>query len=475
MRWSDLLRMSINSLKRRKLRTFLTVLGVVIGTASIVVMISLGLGLQESMYAEVEKNGGTTGLTVTGRQDGAMESSGSSGDASGEKEKKYVTDDLIKELRSLEHVKSVEPVLNLSAVAIKGKYEGSLELCGMTPEGLKSLNLELEAGGKLPDGNSAQLELVYGNAVLTNFYDKGTGKAYWDTGEVPDIDLKNDNLFLILDQDGYYQSQNTPGGGAADSGGESSGSGEQGKQPQTAPKKYVVKGSGVVAGGIDSYNTDSSKVYCDLDKLREYLKKEFRGRVIPGQPSTKSGKPYSKFVYSSAKVQADDMDQVEQLSGAIRSMGYNVETNADYIDSMKKQFAMVQAVLGGIGAVSLLVAAIGIANTMMMSIYERTKEIGVMKVIGCGLKNIRQLFLMEAAFIGLAGGIIGNLLSLTMSVVINTFVSGGSMGISGNLSFVPVWLVLISTVFAVLVGTAAGYFPARRAMALSPLEAIRSQ
>ena len=475
MRWSDLLRMSINSLKRRKLRTFLTVLGVVIGTASIVVMISLGLGLQESMYAEVEKNGGTTGLTVTSRQEGAMESSGSSGDASGEKEKKYVTDDLIKELRSLEHVKSVEPVLNLSAVAIKGKYEGSLELCGMTPEGLKSLNLELEAGGKLPDGDSAQLELVYGNAVLTNFYDKGTGKAYWDTGEVPDIDLKNDNLFLILDQDGYYQSQNTPGGGAADSGGESSGSGEQGKQPQTAPKKYVVKGSGVVAGGIDSYNTDSFKVYCDLDKLREYLKKEFRGRVIPGQPSTKSGKPYSKFVYSSAKVQADDMEQVEQLSGAIRSMGYNVETNADYIDSMKKQFAMVQAVLGGIGAVSLLVAAIGIANTMMMSIYERTKEIGVMKVIGCGLKNIRQLFLMEAAFIGLAGGIIGNLLSLTMSVVINTFVSGGSMGISGNLSFVPAWLVLISTVFAVLVGTAAGYFPARRAMALSPLEAIRSQ
>ena len=475
MRWSDLLRMSINSLKRRKLRTFLTVLGVVIGTASIVVMISLGLGLQESMYAEVEKNGGTTGLTVTGKTDGPMGAAGTSGGASGEKGQKYVTDDLIKELRSLEHVKSVEPVLDLSAVAVKGRYEGSLELCGMTQEGLRSLNLELEPGGKLPDGDSAQLELVYGNAVLTNFYDKGTGKAYWDTGEVPDIDLKNDNLFLILDQDGYYQSRNTPGAGAAESGDGTSGSGTQGAQPQAAPKKYVVKGSGVVAGGMDSYNTDSFKVYCDLDKLREYLKKEFRGRVIPGQPSTKSGKPYSKFVYSSAKVQADDMEQVEELSAAIRSMGYNVETNAEYIDSMKKQFAMVQAVLGGIGAVSLLVAAIGIANTMMMSIYERTKEIGVMKVIGCGLKNIRQLFLMEAAYIGLAGGVIGNLLSLAMSAVVNTFVSGGSMGISGNLSFVPVWLILVSTAFAVFVGTAAGYFPARRAMALSPLEAIRSQ
>ena len=73
MRWSDLLRMSISSLRRRKLRTFLTVLGVVIGTASIVVMISLGLGLQQSMYEEVEQNGGTTSLTVTGKTgDGMM-------------------------------------------------------------------------------------------------------------------------------------------------------------------------------------------------------------------------------------------------------------------------------------------------------------------------------------------------------------------------------------------------------------------
>ena len=87
------------------------------------------------------------------------------------------------------------------------------------------------------------------------------------------------------------------------------------------------------------------------------------------------------------------MENVEAVSDAIRAMGYNVSSNIEYIDSMKKQFAMVQAVLGGIGAVSLFVAAIGIANTMMMSIYERTKEIGVMKVIGCSLGNIRQMFL----------------------------------------------------------------------------------
>ena len=131
---------------------------------------------------------------------------------------------------------------------------------------------------------------------------------------------------------------------------------------------------------------------------------------------------------------------------------------------------------GGIGAVALLVAAIGITNTMMMSIYERTKEIGIMKVIGCSLRNIRQLFLLEAAFIGLIGGIAGNVLSLILSAVINLFVSSESLtGMPGSISYIPFWLMLASSGFAVLVGMAAGYFPAVRAMKLSPLAAIRGE
>lgn len=473
MRWSDLLRMSISSLRRRKLRTFLTILGVVIGTASIVVMISLGLGLQQSMYEEVEQSGGTTSITVTGKDSGGM-MYGYSGMSSDEESQKYITDDVIKELKNIDHVKSAEPVLSVSAIALKGKYEGYLELTGMTPEGLKALNLELEEGGKLPDPNSAQLELVYGNTVITNFYDKASGSGYWDSGELPDIDLNKDSVFLILDQDGYYQSQ----GAAADFGGGDVQSGGEGgtASAKTPPKKHVVSASGVLKGGPDIYTVNSYMTFCDIDKLRTYLEKEFRGRAIPGQPTTKSGKPYSKFVYSSARVQADDMENVELVSDMIRAMGYNVSSNIEYIDSMKKQFAMVQAVLGGIGAVSLFVAAIGIANTMMMSIYERTKEIGVMKVIGCSLGNIRQMFLLEAAFIGLAGGVIGNLLSFLMSAAINVLVQGSEMGmLAGRISYIPPWLVLISLGFAMLVGTAAGYFPARRAMKLSPLAAIRNE
>ena len=91
------------------------------------------------------------------------------------------------------------------------------------------------------------------------------------------------------------------------------------------------------------------------------------------------------------------------------------------------------------------------------------------------MKNIRQLFLIEAGFIGFLGGVAGNLLSALISGVINMFVSGDSMGFSGNISYIPVWLVMLSMAFAVLVGMLAGYFPAERAMKLSPLAAIRNE
>ncbi len=476
MRWSDLLRMSAGSLKRRKLRAFLTILGVVIGTASIVVMISLGLGLQRSMYEQMELDGGTTGLTVTGKaDDGMMYSSGSYSTETGAdgETAKYITDETIRELKMLDHVKSADPVLNFSALALKGNYEGYIQLYGMTPEAMERLNLELEPGGRLPDPESPQLELLFGNMVLMDFYEKGTGSSCWETGELPDIDLSKDKLFVILDQDSYYQSQGTPDMGSSGST-ESEGAGNG--NTVKSPRKYVLGACGVIAGGMDTYNANSYNVLCDIYKLKEYLQKEFRGRAIPGQPTTQNGKPYSQFVYSSASLQADDMDHVEELAQTIRSLGYDVYTNVEYINGMKKTLGMVQAVLGGIGAVSLLVAAIGITNTMMMAIYERTKEIGVMKVIGCSLKNIRQLFLLEAAFIGFIGGIAGNVLSLIISGVINVLVPGESLwGTEGNISYIPVWLMLASMGFAVLVGMAAGYFPAVRAMKLSPLAAIRNE
>ena len=132
----------------------------------------------------------------------------------------------------------------------------------------------------------------------------------------------------------------------------------------------------------------------------------------------------------------------------------------------------------------MLVAAIGIANTMVMSIYERTKEIGVMKVIGASLKDIKRLFLFESALIGVTGGVFGVGLSYLISFLMNTFGAefiqlGMMMGPGGGgearISIIPIWLALAALAFSAFIGVVSGYFPARRAMNLSALEAIRSE
>ncbi len=470
MNWNDLLRMSINSLRRRKLRTFLTVLGVLIGTASIVVMISLGLGMQQSLYQEVEQSGGLTSIIVTGTDGGDGMMSDSTG--ADEQSEKRIDDRLVETISKLNHVKLAAPIYETSVILLKGSYIANVQLQGMTPEGLKAQNIDL-GEGTLP--KTGKLDLVFGNGVITDFYEKGSGNGYYDTGETPNINLMKDSMFLITDTENYDTDNSAAFGEGSDS------SGSDGQSNSGQPKnvqKYVVRASGIVSGGLDDYSANYDSVYCDLETLKQILRKEYAGRVIPGQPQTKAGKPLKEFYYTSLKVKADDMDHVNEVADVIRNMGYNVETNAEYLDSMKSQFAVVQAVLGGIGAVSLLVAAIGIANTMMMSIYERTKEIGVMKVLGCSLRNIREMFLLEAAFIGLLGGIAGNILSFAMSAVINVVAGNSgvlSTGTDSNISYIPWWLVLLSMAFAVLVGVLAGYFPAKRAMKLSPLAAIRNE
>ena len=166
------------------------------------------------------------------------------------------------------------------------------------------------------------------------------------------------------------------------------------------------------------------------------------------------------------------MENVAELQKQIKDMGYETYASAEWIDSEMKTLNTIQLVLGGIGAVSLIVAAIGIINTMMMSIYERTKEIGVMKVIGCRLRDIQLLFLMEAAFIGFIGGAVGTGISYALSPVINKALSGGEDMMFA--SVIPPWLAVLAVVFSTIIGMIAGFLPSLRAMRLSPLEAMRT-
>ncbi|MFG6330235.1 MAG: ABC transporter permease [Lachnospiraceae bacterium] len=449
MKYFDLLRMSASNLLRRKLRTALTVLGVVIGTASIVVMVSLGLGLRKSSLAQIEQYGGLTTINVNNYSWYS--------DSSSDEEPKRIDDAVVAEMAQIPHVEVASPLLNIGVIAKQGIYEGWFQIQGMNQDALQKMDIDI-AEGELPPADGS-LQLFYGNQVITNFYNARTNEYYWETMEVPDVDLMNDPVFLIFDTDAYYQAGSTD---------------ENGRNIQP-PKKYIIPTCGMMAGDLETYKENCNSVFADIDALKAQLKKVFKNKVIPGQPSTKGGKPYKELYYEEVYIRVDDMEYVQEVQQTIQDMGFNANSNAEWMEQTQSQMGMIQMVLGGIGAVSLFVAAIGIANTMMMSIYERTKEIGIIKVLGCDLGNIRSMFLLEAGFIGFFGGMAGLILSEIISAVINSVAGKASEGYFGQISYIPLWLIAVSLAFAVLVGMVAGFFPALRAMKLSPLAAIRNE
>lgn len=453
MRFGDLLTMSVNNLLRRRLRTFLTVLGVVIGTASIVVMVSIGIGLKEFTIKQYSSYGSLTAIKVYNYDNGSSSDKKNPEDS-------FMTDKTMKEFEKIDHVTSAYPDLTVNVIMRQGVYEANVQLHGIPLSAMENIELKV---GSLPTTETQDMEMVVGNMIIENFNNIKTGKGYWETGELPDVDFMNKPVYMIFDTDAYYQSQGTSGG-------------DDSSQKVAAPKKYMLKTAGLVAGDTDEWNDYCYGVYVDLDKLESQLKQVFKKKAIPGQPTNKKGKPYNYFVYDNATVNVDDMNNVVEVQKAISNMGFQASSQMEWLEQSKQQSNMIQAALGGIGAVSLLVAAIGIANTMMMSIYERTKEIGVLKVLGCSLKTIRDMFLLEAGFIGFVGGIMGLLLSFLVSFLVNKFLAATFLnGMEGTLSVIPVWLAIPSVGFAVIIGMAAGFFPAMRAMKLSPLAAIRNE
>lgn len=457
MKFFDLLLMSISNLWKRKLRTVLTILGVVIGITSIVVMVALGNGLKESMLENYSSFASMTQIQVSG---GGYYDSGN-----GKSEEKRLDDNLIEEIKAIEHVSAVYPRLNFSVIAKSGKYTADFELVGATKEDLESLNLPISKG-KLPDSDT-ELKLFYGNTSIANFRVEKTNSSYWQTGVAPDVDLMESPIFVIFDTEAYWNSKN----GSSDF--------VDNNTPVRQPKKYIIKTSGIMEGGIDDWNNRyCMDVLCDIDALKKQLKQIFKKNVIPGQPTRKNGKPYNEIFYSSLIVQVDNMENVQAISDYLKDSGYDAYSSSEWIQSEIQTMNMIQAVLGAIGAVAMLVAAISITNTMMMSIYERTKEIGVMKVLGCDIHNIQTLFLLEAGFIGFIGGIIGVLFSYGIGFAINTFLSSSisnAMGVTGAICRIPLWLSPSAIVFAVVIGMIAGFIPSLRAMKLSPLAAIRNE
>jgi ABC-type antimicrobial peptide transport system permease subunit len=228
--------------------------------------------------------------------------------------------------------------------------------------------------------------------------------------------------------------------------------------------------------GEYDYNT-----YMDLKYFKQiYLK---YCNTLSLEDRKKAVKSISE--YQQIKLNVDNVDNVIEVQDKIQELGFQSYSMMQYLKPLQEASQTLQMVLGALGFVAMLVSAISIANTMVMSIYERTKEIGIMKVLGCVIKDIRKLFLFEAAMIGLFGGLLGILLGYIASWGINKFgapvfgalMSGNYMYDMTNTSFsiIPIYLPLISLGISISVGLLSGYFPARRATKISAIEAMKTE
>lgn len=446
MKFTDMILMSLGNLFKRKVRTMLTVTGVIIGTCAIVVMVSLGLGIKQSMDTMLEGMGDLTVINVNnyGTNQGT--------------DSDPLDDAMIEKFKEIEHVAAVTPIQysygNFKITS--GKYEYNGQITGVNFEALEALGYQVTEG-ELPTGSDTPAyTLLFGSTAAYDFYNPKKRNGWISmmpdaNGNLPDpyVNPMEDKLEIEVQVNG-----------------------------DTNKKVKPVKATCIGIMAEDwSKNPSPYGVFMDIKDVKALQKEYNKVNNVKEDPSKKES-------YDQVVVKTDDMSSVAAVEEVIQSYGFNTNSMESIRKPLEEQSRTMQLFLGGIGAVSLLVAAFGIINTMTMSIYERTKEIGVMKVIGCRIGNIRTMFLMEAAAIGFMGGVIGVILSEGVSYAANTFSGDGGglggmfgmgMGGGGQLSIIPPWLIVGAILFATLIGLIAGLYPANRAVRISALSAIHQE
>lgn len=181
-------------------------------------------------------------------------------------------------------------------------------------------------------------------------------------------------------------------------------------------------------------------------------------------------------VYNGVKVKTAKREELAEARKTIESMGFPTTSVKDTVDQINQIFVIIQGVLGGFGMIALMVAAIGIFNTLTIALLERTHEIGIMKAIGGRDRDVAFVFTAEASMIGLFGGLIGLTTGWVFGFLINmlvNFVATSVGGTSNPLFYTPLWFASFVVAFAFVISTIAGIMPALRAARLDPLEALR--
>lgn len=393
MRLIDVLKLSLRMFKARTMRTLLTILGMSVGIAAIMFLVSFGYGLQRTLLQKITTSDALVSLDVT----------------LGEKQSVRLTSETIDRLRQIPNVVDVIPALELGGQGRFDKITLDVRAVSTQPAYLKSEGLKITDGRLFDRGDVRQI-------VIT----KAVAQVF---GVDPEAMIgKTMGLYLFFNPDASNRGERIDLG-----------------------DPYEIVG---IADG------DENIVYIPLESLGSIKINE----------------------YTKLKVKGSSTSVIEPIRSAIGSLDLTASSISETIDQANKVFRAVQIVLMVFGMIALVVSAIGMFNTMTITLLERTEEIGIMKAIGASKSDISLMFIMESTLMGFLGSVGGVALGWIGGYIINILINAVATRFGGqavSLFYSPLWFILTVIGFGALVGFATGVFPARSASRIDALDALR--
>lgn len=403
MLFKESIAIAFTSLLSNKMRTILTMLGIIIGVGAVIVMVSIGMGVRQNITNSIASLGSNMLIVTPGsaNKGGVRSAAGSS--------QKLKLDDAEAIKKKIKNIDYVSPTVNSSYQIVYGNENWNSSVYGVTPEYLKIRSLSVTSGSFITasDINSRNRVAVIGSTVASNLFDttNPVGK---------NIRIGNQPFRVI---------------GVLESKGQSSMGNDQDDVviiPLTTAQERLM---GITyIRSINIQVSDSSKMALVQEQVESLLRQ--RHRIRTGQ---------------------DDDFTVRNLTSLLETVN-NTTT-------------MLTLFLGSIAAISLLVGGLGIMNIMMVSVTERTREIGIRKALGATFKDIMLQFLIEAVIIGVVGGVLGILFGVESALLVSK--------VSTFTTYITVFPIVISFSFSVGIGLFFGLYPARKAARLDPIEALR--